>query len=112
MSVCGVWHQLVPVKLALANLPPSEVAMVRRVSAVSWRLPMFWLKGHGRDIAKVLTWHVVEWLWAEGHTNVWLAANPDPSAQAADVYDGRDGWPTGAAQGDSIVQWLEAEGVP
>ena len=40
----------------------------------------------GRGIGKRLLSQVRDWLFAAGHTEIWLLANPDPDIRAAGFY--------------------------
>lgn len=48
-------------------------------------------EGHG--IGKNLLSRVQEWLFAEGHKEIWLRSNPDPTIRAYGFYR-RLGWQT------------------
>jgi GNAT superfamily N-acetyltransferase len=45
----------------------------------------------GRGIGKELLLAVQQWLFAEGHVEIWLRANPDPDVRATGFYR-RLGW--------------------
>ncbi len=47
----------------------------------------------GRGIGKTLLRHVLNWLFASGHDEVWLRANPDPKIRATGFYR-KLGWRT------------------
>jgi ribosomal protein S18 acetylase RimI-like enzyme len=43
--------------------------------------------GHeGRGIGKALLARVTDWLFAEGHEELWLGASPDPEVRATGFY--------------------------
>lgn len=57
----------------------------------------------GRGIGKALLQRVRDWLFACGHEQIWLLANPDPAVRASGFYR-RLGWrPTGARRGEDQV---------
>lgn len=50
------------------------------------------LPGHeGMGIGKALLLAVQGWLFAAGHEEIWLGANPDPGVRASGFYE-RLGW--------------------
>ncbi len=56
-----------------------------------------------RGIGKNLLAHVQSWLFSEGHKEIWLLANPDPSIRATGFYR-KLGWhATGILRGDDEV---------
>lgn len=67
------------------------------------------LPGHeGRGIGKALLARVAEWLFAEGHEEIWLGANPDPEVRATGFYR-RLGWRrSGIKKGDDEILKLSA----
>ena len=57
----------------------------------------------GRGIGKGLLSRVQDWLFAMGHSEIWLLANPDPDIRAAGFYR-KLGWrATGVMQGADQV---------
>ena len=57
----------------------------------------------GRGIGKNLLDRVKAWLFSEGHEEIWLLANPDPSVRAHGFYR-KHGWrATGSRKGDDEV---------
>ncbi len=57
----------------------------------------------GRGIGKALLSRVQDWLFATGHSEIWLLANPDPDIRAAGFYR-KLGWrATGVMQGADQV---------
>ncbi|MGD1877338.1 MAG: GNAT family N-acetyltransferase [Kiloniellaceae bacterium] len=45
------------------------------------------LPGHeGRGIGRALLTHVQQWLFDNGHDEIWLGANPDPAVRASGFY--------------------------
>lgn len=62
----------------------------------------------GRGIGKELLARVTDWLFAEGHAEIWLGANPDPDVRATGFYR-RLGWRrSGAMKGGDEVLKLSA----
>ena len=60
----------------------------------------------GRGIGRNLLARVRDWLFAEGHEEIWLHATPDPGIRAYGFYR-RLGWrAAGAAEGDAEVMKL------
>lgn len=45
----------------------------------------------GRGIGRALLLQVQQWLFAQGHEEIWLLANPDPGVRASGFYR-RLGW--------------------
>jgi ribosomal protein S18 acetylase RimI-like enzyme len=63
----------------------------------------------GRGIGKALLLAVQDWLFAEGHEEIWLGANPDPAVRASGFYR-RLGWRrTGVMKGGDEVLRLRRE---
>lgn len=64
--------------------------------------------GHeGKGIGRTVLKHVVDWLKAEGHTEIWLCANPEPDIRATGFYR-KLGWRrTGTMRGEDEVLRLE-----
>lgn len=63
----------------------------------------------GRGIGKALLARVRDWLFAEGHDEIWLLANPDPTIRAYGFYR-KLGWrATGARKGDDEVMILRRD---
>lgn len=61
----------------------------------------------GRGIGKTVLARVRDWLFAEGHEQIWLLANPDPKVRAHGFYR-RLGWrATGEMRRDDEVMVLE-----
>ncbi len=61
----------------------------------------------GRSIGKTLLAHVRDWLFGEGHEEIWLLANPDPDVRATGFYS-KLGWTeTGVMQEDDQVLKLK-----
>ncbi len=59
-----------------------------------------------RGIGKRLLHKVTSWLFAEGHEEIWLLSNPDPSIRAYGFYR-KLGWrATGERRGDDEVMTL------
>ena len=57
----------------------------------------------GLGIGKRLLYRVQEWLFSEGHKEIWLRSNPDPTIRAHGFYR-RLGWQaTGRKYGDDEV---------
>ena len=57
----------------------------------------------GRGIGKTLLARVCNWLFAEGHDEIWLGANPDPEVRATGFYR-RLGWRrSGVMKGEDEV---------
>lgn len=67
------------------------------------------LPGHeGRGIGKALLARVAEWLFAEGHEEIWLGANSDPEVRATGFYR-KLGWRrSGIMKGDDEILKLSA----
>lgn len=65
--------------------------------------------GHeGRGIGKALLTSVCDWLFAEGHDEIWLGASRDPELRATGFYR-RLGWRrTGVMKGDDEILTLSA----
>lgn len=60
----------------------------------------------GRGIGKELLVRVQNWLFSNGHEEIWLLANPDPDVRATGFYR-RLGWrATGRLKGDDEVMTL------
>ncbi len=60
----------------------------------------------GRGIGKRLLDQVTSWLFSEGHEEIWLLSNPDPTIRAYGFYR-RLGWrPTGERRGYDEVMTL------
>ncbi|WP_424929366.1 GNAT family N-acetyltransferase [Amaricoccus tamworthensis] len=60
-------------------------------------------QGLGRAVLDPLC----EWLFAQGHSHLWLLANPDPGIRASGFYE-RLGWKeTGERRGPDIVMTLD-----
>ncbi len=60
----------------------------------------------GRGIGKTLLALVRDWLFAEGHEEIWLLANPDPGVRAYGFYR-KLGWrATGERRGGDEVMTL------
>lgn len=59
----------------------------------------------GRGIGKTVLTHVQNWLFSEGHTEIWLLANPDPHIRATGFYN-KLGWEaTGLMKGyDQVLK--------
>lgn len=71
------------------------------------------LPGHeGRGIGKTLLARVTDWLFAEGHEEIWLGANPDPDVRATGFYR-KLGWRhTGAMKGgDEVLKLRHSDSV-
>jgi len=65
-----------------------------------------------RGIGKSLLAHVRDWLFAEGHNEIWLLSNPDPTIRAYSFYR-RLGWQaTGERRGHDEVLTLRNERGP
>lgn len=63
----------------------------------------------GRGIGKTLLAKVCDWLFAEGHDEIWLGANPDPQVRATGFYR-RLGWrSSGVMAGNDEVLRLRRE---
>jgi len=63
----------------------------------------------GRGIGKTLLAKVCDWLFAEGHDEIWLGANPDPQVRASGFYR-QLGWRrTGVMAGNDEVLRLRRE---
>ncbi len=57
----------------------------------------------GRGIGKTLLGRVQHWLFGEGHEEIWLNANPDPSVRATGFYE-KLGWHnTGKLNDEDVV---------
>lgn len=64
----------------------------------------------GRGIGKALIARVQNWLFAQGHAELWLLANPDPTVRATGFYR-KFGWRrTGEMRGVDEVLVLSADG--
>ena len=64
----------------------------------------------GRGIGRTLLGHVQDWLFSQGHEELMLLANPDPTIRAARFYE-RAGWEsTGIAVGNDVVMKLRRPG--
>jgi ribosomal protein S18 acetylase RimI-like enzyme len=65
--------------------------------------------GHeGRGIGKALLARVTDWLFAEGHEELWLGASPDPEVRATGFYR-RLGWRrSGVMKGGDEILTLQA----
>lgn len=64
----------------------------------------------GRGIGKTLLAQVRDWLFAEGHEEIWLLANPDPGVRAHGFYR-KLGWrATGERRGGDEVMTLRRDG--
>ncbi|MGF1594247.1 MAG: GNAT family N-acetyltransferase [Kiloniellaceae bacterium] len=62
----------------------------------------------GRGIGRTLLEQACDWLFAEGHDEIWLSANPDPDVRASGFYR-RLGWRrSGVMKGDDEVLRLSA----
>lgn len=67
--------------------------------------------GHeGKGIGGKLLALTCDWLFAEGHDEVWLMSNPDPGVRAYGFYR-KLGWcPTGEIKGeDEVLVWLKPD---
>lgn len=61
----------------------------------------------GRGIGRQVLRSVCAWLFAEGHAQLWLGANPDPGIRATGFY-ARLGWRrTGVMKGEDEVLVLD-----
>ncbi|WP_119165934.1 GNAT family N-acetyltransferase [Algihabitans albus] len=57
----------------------------------------------GRGLGRTLLARVTDWLFSEGHAEVWLFANRDPTLRASGFYR-KLGWqPTGTVKGDEEI---------
>jgi GNAT superfamily N-acetyltransferase len=66
-------------------------------------LPDYEALGIGRELLS----RVQEWLFAKGHRQIWLLANPDPRTRAHGFYR-RLGWePTGTVKGEDEILRLQ-----
>ena len=64
----------------------------------------------GHSIGKTLLDKVCDWLFAEGHAEIWLGANPDPGIRATGFYR-RLGWRrSGVMKGDDEILKLARPG--
>lgn len=62
----------------------------------------------GRGIGAQVLGAVCDWLFSEGHAQLWLGANPDPEIRATGFY-AKLGWiPTGVMKGYDEVLVLNA----
>ena len=62
----------------------------------------------GLGIGKTLLARVRDWLFSQGHDEIWLGANPDPGVRAHGFYR-KLGWrATGAMKGEDEVMVLAA----
>ncbi len=59
-----------------------------------------------RGIGKRLLKKVQDWLFAEGHEEIWLYANPDPQLRATGFYRKLAWRATGQSHGDDVVLTL------
>lgn len=65
------------------------------------------LPGHeGRGIGKALLTRVQDWLFAQGHRELWLLANPDPDVRASGFYRTLGWQRTGRLKGPDEVLTL------
>ncbi len=74
-------------------------------------LPRF----EGRGVGAALLGRVRDWLFAEGHSEIWLLANPDPAIRASGFYEALGWRPNGRWQGEDHVLVLhrgKTEGKP
>ena len=64
----------------------------------------------GRGIGRALLLEVQQWLFAQGHEEIWLGANPDPGVRASGFYR-RLGWRrTGVMKGgDEVLRLSRAD---
>lgn len=66
----------------------------------------------GRGIGKTLLARVTDWLFAEGHPEIWLGANPDPGVRATGFYR-KLGWRrSGVMKGGDEILKLSAPAAP
>lgn len=66
----------------------------------------------GQGIGKCVLTAVCDWLFAAGHEELWLGANPDPNIRATGFYR-KFGWQaTGRMTGDDAVLVLRRPGRP
>lgn len=65
-------------------------------------------EGHG--YGKAVLSAVVAWLFAEGHAEVWLYANRDPTLRASGFYRALGWAPTGAVRGaEEVLRLVRSE---
>ena len=63
----------------------------------------------GKGIGKNLLTKVKNWLFSEGHDEIWLGANPDPTVRAYGFYR-KLGWQTaGRMKGDDEIMILRSD---
>jgi len=67
----------------------------------------------GRGIGGILLARVEAWLFAQGHEEIWLLANPDPQVRASGFYR-KLGWQaTGTMRnGDEVMTLRKADAAP
>lgn len=66
----------------------------------------------GQGLGKTLLERVANWLFSEGHQEIWLFANRDPALRASGFYR-KLGWrPTGTVKGDEEVLRLTRPADP
>lgn len=59
----------------------------------------------GNGIGKTLLLQVQDWLFSQGHEQIWLRANPDPKIRAHGFYR-KLGWKATETRGDEEVMTL------
>lgn len=65
----------------------------------------------GRGIGKRLLTMVQDWLFSEGHKEIWLLANPDPGIRASGFYRNLGWRKTGEIKGhDKVLKLSDADG--
>ena len=64
-------------------------------------------------IGKALLLEVQRWLFAKGHEEIWLLANPDPGVRASGFYR-RLGWRRSGVMkgGDEVLRLRRRDAVP
>lgn len=64
----------------------------------------------GRGIGRELLTRVQDWLFSEGHEQIWLRANPDPGVRASGFYR-KLGWRTTGTRmgGDEVIKLCRPE---
>lgn len=62
----------------------------------------------GRGVGKTLLGRVGEWLFSQGHGEIWLRSNPDPAIRAYGFYRSLGWQATGRIIGDDEVLVLQS----
>ncbi len=67
----------------------------------------------GRGIGKALLLAVQQWLFAQGHDEIWLRANSDPDVRATGFYR-RLGWRRSGVMkgGDEVLRLRRRDAAP